>query len=102
MSLYVIIFIVGMCIFSYSTFAEKWPKGAKLAYIERCTETLVSQGMPKNLANNYSQCIADGMEGEFSREEFTEMMKSQPNPKGNEIEQKLYRVLKTCSDILPK
>jgi hypothetical protein len=79
-----------------------WPREAKVAYVDRCAKSLASQGWSPSPARNYCSCIADGMENEFGVKEYNQMMNAQPNPKGNEYDQRLYRVFSACSGYLSR
>jgi hypothetical protein len=80
--------------------AGRWPSGAKEAYVDRCGRDLSSQGMPAALARSYCRCIADALESEFTREEFSSMMKAQPDPAGSDSDRRLYRALSGCAELL--
>ena len=82
--------------------AEPWPEGAKWAYIERCADSLATQGLQREKAGLYCACITRGMEKEFGIAEYNEMIKAQPNPKGSENDLRLYRVFKGCAGYLSK
>lgn len=79
-----------------------WPTGIKLSYVERCTESLSTQGLPSNTAEAYCACIANGMEKEFGLEEYDEMMKAQPSPRGSRSDRLLYKIFSECSYLLPR
>ena len=79
-----------------------WPEGVKLAYVERCAESMASQGLPLKTAKSYCSCIADGMSNEFGMEEYNQMMKAEPRPNGSAYDRRLYKVFSACSAILPK
>jgi hypothetical protein len=74
---------------------------AKLAYIERCSESMSSQGLPMKNAKAYCTCIANGMEAEFGLKEYDQMMKAVANPNGSEYDRRLFKVLKACKPHLP-
>jgi hypothetical protein len=79
-----------------------WPESVKLAYIERCAESMASQGLLLKTAKSYCSCIADGMNNEFGMEEYDQMMKAEPKSNGSPYDQRLYRAFSACSSILPK
>ena len=81
---------------------DSWPRGAKLAYIDRCAESMSSQGLPMKNAKAYCTCTTNGMEAEFGMKEYNQMMKAEANPKGGEYDRRLYNVLMACKDHLPK
>lgn len=81
--------------------AEEWPADAKKAYVDRCAMSMSSQGLPDKTAQKYCQCFADGMESEFGKSEYDQMMKAQPNPQGDEFDRRLYNLLMSCSQYLP-
>ena len=78
-----------------------WPEAPKLSYVDRCSESMASQGLAKNSARSYCSCIAEGMSNEFGLELYNQMMNAQPNPQGSEIERRLYKVYSGCSSMLP-
>jgi hypothetical protein len=82
--------------------ADSWPRGAKLAYIDRCAESMSSQGLPMKNAKAYCTCTTNGMEAEFGMKEYDQMMKAQANPNGSEYDRRLYKVLMACKDHLTK
>ena len=82
--------------------ADTWPRGAKLAYIDRCAESMNSQGLPMKNAKAYCTCTTNGMEAEFGMKEYDQMMKAEANPNGGEYDRRLYNVLMACKDHLPK
>jgi hypothetical protein len=79
-----------------------WPEGVKLSYVERCTGSLLSQGLPLKTAKSYCSCIADGISNEFGMEEYNQMMKAEPKANGSAHDRRLYKVFSACSSILPK
>ncbi len=79
-----------------------WLKPAKAAYVNRCASSMMSQGLPKQYAQPYCICIADGMEDEFGMEEYDHMMTAQPNASGSSYDRRLYEVFTACSHVLPK
>lgn len=81
---------------------DSWPRGAKLAYIDRCAESMSSQGLPMKNAKAYCTCTTNGMETEFGMKEYSQMMKAEANPNGGEYDRRLYNVLRVCKDHLPK
>lgn len=81
--------------------ADFWPKGAKLAYVDRCAASMNSQGLPMKNAKGYCACVSNGMEAEFGMKEYDQMMKANPNPGGNDYDRRLYTVLMACKDHLP-
>jgi len=87
---------------SLATAQTPWPESAKLAYVERCAESMLSQGLPSKTAKAYCFCIADGMSKEFGMEEYDQMMKAQPKPNGSAYDRRLYKVFSACSFILPQ
>jgi hypothetical protein len=84
------------------TAAGEWSEGAKQAYVDRCGSSMNSQGLPLKKARGYCRCVIDAQEIEFGRRDYAAMMKAQPNPNGNNIEQRLYKVLSMCSGWLSK
>jgi hypothetical protein len=82
--------------------ATPWPEGVKASYVDRCAESMSSQGLPQKTGKPYCSCIADGMSREFGKEEYSQMMKAEPNPKGNPYDRRLYKVFSACSHILPR
>ena len=79
-----------------------WPKDAKAAYIARCSESMSTQGLPKQKASSYCSCVTDGMEKEFGMEEYKEMMAAQPNPRGSSHDRRLHTVMSACEGDLRK
>lgn len=79
-----------------------WPEGVKLSYVERCAESMSSQGLPPKTAKSYCSCIADGMSNEFGMEDYNQMMKAEPKSNGSVHDRRLYKVFSACSSILPK
>ena len=98
--------IIGaLVLFLGSTSASaqtSWPESVKRSYVERCAESISSQGLPPKIAKAYCSCIADGMSKEFGKEEYNQMMKAEPDPKGTPYDQRLYKVFSACSSILPR
>lgn len=82
--------------------ADSWPTGAKLAYIDRCAESMSSQGLPMKEAKAYCTCATNGMEAEFGMKEYDQMMKAEANLNGGEYDRRLYKVLTACKDHLPR
>jgi len=93
---------VGALAFSLSAFAAKgdFPEAAKSAYVDRCGASMNSQGLPLDKARGYCRCVIDAQEIEFGRREYDAMMKAQPNPRGSDIERRLYVVLEGCKKWL--
>lgn len=79
---------------------EAWPKGARAAYVDRCTGAMLEQTMPAKHARPYCACIASGMENEFEAAEFVEMMRAQPRADGSEYDRRLYDVFTSCGEFL--
>ena len=79
-----------------------WPEAPKLSYIDRCSESMASQGLPQKSAYSYCSCIAEGMSNEFGMEQYAQMMKAEPHPKGSEFDRRLYKIYSGCSSILPR
>jgi hypothetical protein len=77
-----------------------WPKDSKDAYIDRCTKEMASQGLPGSKAASLCRCVADGLEGEFGRTEYMEMMNAQPDPNGSQYDRRLNMVFTACSGYL--
>jgi hypothetical protein len=77
-----------------------WPTSTKVAWINRCVSSLVSQGVSDQHARTYATCIANAPEKEFGMEEYDQMMKASPNPKGSEYDRRLDKVFKSCGNIL--
>jgi len=98
----------GALVFAFSFFvsASSWAtspaqEAARRAYIDRCGASLHAQGLPEEKAQGYCRCIIDGQTKEFrTEEEWTTMMRSEPNPKGSEIAQRLYGVFLNCQHWL--
>ncbi len=82
--------------------ADAWPEGAKLAYIDRCAESMNSQGLPMRNAKAYCTCATNGMEAEFGMKGYDQMMKAEANPNGSEYDRRLYNVLMACKGHLPR
>jgi hypothetical protein len=94
--------IVFACLSISAGAADTWPTGAKLAYIDRCAESMSSQGLPMKNAKAYCTCTTNGMEAEFGMKEYEQMMKAEANPNGGEYDRRLYKVLMACKDHLPR
>ena len=94
--------VVFACSTASAGTADSWPTGAKLAYIDRCAESMSSQGLPMKNAKAYCTCTTNGMEAEFGMKEYDQMMKAEPNPNGGEYDRRLYKVLMACKNYLPK
>jgi hypothetical protein len=82
--------------------ATPWPEGPKEAYIDRCADSMSSQGLAPKTAKSYCSCIASGMSDEFGMEEYDQMMKAQPSRTGSAYDRRLYKVYSACSSILPR
>ena len=61
--------VVLVCMSASARAADSWPTGAKLAYIDRCAESMSSQGLPMKDARAYCTCVTNGMEAEFGMKE---------------------------------
>ncbi len=96
------VLLSAILFFPVIVWADEWPPAAKQAYIERCAESMSSQGLEPKTAKSYCSCVANGMEKEFGRKEYDRMMKAQPNPKGDQYDRRLYKVLSGCSKLLPR
>ena len=95
-----LIFVVTV-LFSVSVWAnDSWPEGAKKSYVDRCTQSMQSQGLPGSKARSYCTCFADGMESEFGMREYDAMMQAQPNPNGTPVDRRLYEVASACGKKL--
>lgn len=81
---------------------DSWPRSAKLAYIDRCAESMSSQGLPMKNAKAYCTCTTNGMEAEFGMKEYDQMMRAEANPNGGEYDRRLYNVLMACKNYLPR
>ena len=81
---------------------DSWPAEAKFAYIDRCAESMSSQGLPMKNAKAYCTCAANGMEAEFGMKEYDQMMRAEANPNGGEYDRRLYNVLMACNNHLLK
>ena len=95
----------GVVLFLVSVSAgatDSWPRGAKFAYIDRCAESMSSQGLPVKNSKVYCTCTTNGMEVEFGMKEYDQMMRAEANPNGGEYDRRLYNVLMACKDYLPK
>lgn len=98
-------FIAALALLLGTTFVSAqtpWPEGVKQSYVERCAESMLSQGLPPKTAKPYCSCIADGMSKEFGKEDYNQMMKAEPNPKGTPYDRRLYKLFSACSSILPR
>lgn len=84
------------------SYADSWPNGAKRSYVERCSSSMASQGLPTSKAQSYCGCIANGMEREFGMKEYNQMMKAQVNPNGSSYDKRLYNILKACQKQLSR
>lgn len=82
--------------------ADKWPTSAQWAYIDRCSGSFRSQGLSAEMARSYCTCITEGMEAEFGIQEYDEMMQADPSPEGDEYDRRLYEVLVSCQEYLPR
>ena len=100
--LYILVSVVLILLSVTASAADSWPRGAKLAYIDRCAESMSSQGLPMKNAKAYCTCTTNGMESEFGMKEYNQMMKAEANPNGGEYDRRLYNVLMACKDHLPK
>lgn len=80
--------------------AKGWPVAAQDAYVNRCSESMNSQGLPRENAQLYCRCFIERAEQEFGMREYDAMMKAQPDPKGSEVDRRLYDVLVACSKHL--
>lgn len=76
--------------------ADDWPAESKTAYINNCSSQMASQGLPQNVARQFCQCAADGMEEEFGMSRYNEMMAAQPNPAGSNIDKALFGIFQQC------
>jgi hypothetical protein len=79
-----------------------WQQGAKDAYMDRCNKSMVKKGLAADKATGYCRCAVDGLEVEFGKKDYDTMMRAQPNPQGTDADQRLYKVLKGCSQWLPQ
>ncbi len=77
--------------------AGDWPETTKMAYVERCAKSMHSQGLALVKATGYCRCSIDGQEIEFGTREYAAMMKAQPNPRGSDVDRRLFKVLRSCS-----
>lgn len=77
---------------------DTWPKDAKIAYIDRCTESLNSQGLSTEDAKVYCTCLSNEMEAEFGMKEYDQMMEAEPNPNGSNDDKRLYNIFMVCQD----
>jgi hypothetical protein len=82
--------------------ATPWPEGVKQSYVDRCAESMSSQGLAPKTAKPYCSCIANGMSNEFGMEEYNQMMRAEPSPAGSAYDRRLYKVYSACSSILPR
>jgi hypothetical protein len=98
----VIVAVVSIFISLNAIAATPWPEGIKESYIDRCADSLSSQGLGEKVAKSYCSCIANGMNNEFGLEEYKSMMKAQPNPNGSNYDRRLYKVFSACKNYLPK
>ena len=96
------VIVVLFCMSASTKAADSWPTGAKLAYIDRCAESMSSQGLPMKQAKAYCTCATNGMEAEFGMKEYDQMMKAEANLNGGEYDRRLYKVLTACKDHLPR
>lgn len=74
----------------------KWPEDKKTAYVQRCTLSLVDQGLPSKRAMPACECVADSLESEFGTEEINAAMRADPRLKGSKIERRLHQALASC------
>jgi hypothetical protein len=74
-----------------------WPEAPKAAYVKGCVQDMSSQGMPAKIATTFCSCAAEGMSKEFGLEDYTALMKAQPNPRGSSDDKRLYKVMSACS-----
>jgi hypothetical protein len=96
------IIITVFILLSSLSYADEWPDGAKLSYIDNCTNSVSSQGLPISKAKPYCTCIAGGMEEEFGLSEYKQMMNAQPNPKGDSYDRRLFNILNSCKTKLSR
>lgn len=94
--------IVLIFVFVSAGATDSWPTGAKLAYIDRCAESMSSQGLPMKNAKAYCTCTTNGMEAEFGIKEYDQMIRAEANPNGREYDRPLYNVLMACKNHLLK
>jgi hypothetical protein len=94
--------VVLVCLSASAGATDSWPTGAKLAYIDRCAESMSSQGLRMKNAKAYCTCTTNGMEAEFGMKEYDQMMRAEANPNGGEYDRRLYKVLMACKDHLPR
>lgn len=82
--------------------ATPWPSDQKAAYIDRCATSMSSQGLAPKTASAYCSCIANGMSSEFGMEEYGKMMNGSPNPKGSDIDKRMFKLFSACQGVIPK
>ena len=87
------LYVLGMSCVSY---ADKWPLETKSSYVTRCTSSMISQGLQKDKAGLLCNCVADGMEKQFSKAEYNQMMNANPDPNGNKYDQRLFKIMDSC------
>jgi len=96
-----LLLFVVTALFSSGLWANgSWPESAKRLYIDRCAQSMQSQGLPSSKARPYCTCIANGMELEFGMREYDAMMRAQPNPNGTSADRRLYEVVSLCAKKL--
>lgn len=77
-----------------------WEPKAKMAYVARCSDDMITQGMERSYASSICSCLAGSLEAEFGVEEYTQMMAAQPRRNGTGVERRLNEVLSAC--LIPK
>jgi hypothetical protein len=79
-----------------------WQQNAKDAYVDRCSKSMLKNGLAIDKAAGYCRCAVDGLEVEFGKKDYVSMMQAQPNPQGTYADKRLYKVLKGCGQWLPR
>ena len=82
--------------------SNTWSKSAKHAYVKRCAESMSLQGLSMKNAMLFCNCTTNGMEAQFGMKEYNHLMKANPNPYGTEYDRRLYNILLSCGNHLPK
>lgn len=81
----------------YGSRSGFWDSDSSRAnYVDMCTRSQVVQGLEQSRSRQNCDCFATELGKEFERHEYGEMLSAQPDPRGNDYDRRLFRIVSLC------
>lgn len=87
---------IAMTLTSASYALTPFPAGPAQQYVNRCTQSLTSQGAFPAKAESMCACVTGGMSNEFGMEGYERVMNAQPDPNGSADDRALAKIFTSC------